>query len=189
MALDSELRVRRVGQAIHGKTVEPVYAFDKLLIPAGTVVNGKVSAIDGVPGKVRALDATDGNFSPARHVQFDELVMGDGRHVALQTVASPVPDGVLRFVSANEKAEKKNKVEDAASKQVSATRQEIRRQWSDLQKQIQWELKAVIVDGDWTFVTRDSVAFRGPLDVMGGEHRQLDLLSSYFSSSDCLTIG
>jgi hypothetical protein len=138
VALDSELRVRRVGQAIHGKIVEPVYAFDKLLIPAGTVVNGKVSAIDGVPGKTRALDATDGNFSPARHVhvQFDELVMGDGRHVALQTVASSAPDGVLRFVSANEKAEKKNKVEDAASKQVSATRQEIRRQWSDLQKQI-----------------------------------------------------
>ena len=58
-----------------------------------------------------------------------------------------------------------------------------KRGWKD------WELKAVIVDGDWTFVTKDSVAFRGPLDVMGGEHRQLDLLSSYFSSSDCLTIG
>ena len=138
VALDSEVRIRNVGQAIHGKTVDPVYAFDKLLIPAGTVVKGKVSAIDSVPGKVRALDATDGNLSPARHVhvQFDELVMGDGRHVALQTVASPAPDGVLRFVSANEKAEKKSKVEDAASKQVSATRQQIRLQWNDLQKQI-----------------------------------------------------
>ena len=138
VALDSEVRIRNVGQAIHGKTVDPVYAFDKLLIPAGTLVNGKVSAIDSVPGKVRALDATDGNFSPARHVhvQFDELVMGDGKHVALQTVASPAPDGVLRFVSANEKAEKKSKVEDAASKQVSATRQQIRRQWNDLQNQI-----------------------------------------------------
>src|SRR5208282_3990881 len=133
IALDSEVRVREVGQAIHGKTTEPVYAFDRLLIPAGTVVNGKVSAIDGVPAKTRVMDATDGNFSPARHVhvQFDELVMADGRHVALQTVASPAPDGVLRFVSANEKAEKKNKVEDAASNKVSATRQEIRRQWND----------------------------------------------------------
>jgi hypothetical protein len=126
-----------VGQAIHGKTTEPVYAFDKLLIPAGTVVNGKVSAIDSVPGKTRVLDATDGIFSPARHVhvQFDELVMADGRHVALQTVASPAPDGVLRFVSANE-TEKKNKVEDAAGKKVSATRQAIHQQWSELQKQI-----------------------------------------------------
>jgi len=138
VALDSEVRVRQVGQAIHGKTTEPVYAFDKLLIPVGTVVNGKVSAIDAVPKKVRTMQATDGNFSPARtvHVQFDELLMGDGRRMALQTVASPAPDGVLRFVSANEKAEKKNKVEDAAQKKVSATRQAIRQQWGDLQKQI-----------------------------------------------------
>jgi hypothetical protein len=137
VALDSEVRVREVGQAIHGKTVEPVYAFDKLLIPAGTVVNGKVSEIDGVPAKTRVMDATDGSFSPARHVhvQFDELVMADGRHVALQTVASPAPDGILRFVSANE-TEKKNKVEDAAGKKVSATRQAIHQQWSELQKQI-----------------------------------------------------
>jgi hypothetical protein len=56
--------------------------------------------------------------------------------VALHTVASPAPDGVLRFVSANEKAEQKNKVQEAASKKVSATRQAIRQQWSDLQKQI-----------------------------------------------------
>jgi hypothetical protein len=138
VALDAEVRVREAGQAIHGKTTEPVYAFDKLLIPVGTVVNGKVSAIDGVSKKVRTLEAMDGNFSPARsvHVQFDELVMEDGRRVALQTVAAPAPDGVLRFVAANEKAEQKNKVEDAASKKVSATRQEIRRQWSELQKQI-----------------------------------------------------
>jgi hypothetical protein len=138
VALDAEVRVREVGQAIHGKTTEPVYAFDKLLIPVGTVVNGKVSGIDAVPKKVRTMDAMDGNFSPVRgvHVQFDELVMEDGRRVALQTVASPAPNGVLRFVSANEKAEKKNKVEEAAGKKVSATKLEIRRQWSELQKQI-----------------------------------------------------
>ena len=130
--------MRQVGQAIHGRTTEPVYAFDKLLIPAGTVVNGKVSAIDAVPKTLRAMQAADGNFSPTRrvHVQFDELVMNDGRQVALQTVASPAPDGVLQFVSANEKAQKNNKVESVASKKVSATRQEIQRQWSELQKQI-----------------------------------------------------
>jgi len=137
VALDSEVRVRKVGQVIHGKTVEPVYAFDKLLIPAGTVVNGEVSAIDSMPGKTWALDATNGNFSPARHVhlRFDELVMSDGTHVALQTLASPAPDGVLRFVSANE-TEKTNRVEDAAGKKVSAMRQAIHQQWSELQKQI-----------------------------------------------------
>lgn len=138
VALDAEVRVRQAGQAIHGKTTEPVYAFDKLLVPVGTVVNGKISAIDPIPKKVRTMDAADGDFSPRRnvHVQFDDLVMADGRHLALQTVASPAPDGVLRFVSANEKEQQKNKVEEAAGKKVSATRQEIHRQWSELQKQI-----------------------------------------------------
>lgn len=137
VALDSEVRVREVGQVIHGKTTDPVYAFDKLLIPMGTAVSGKVTAIDPVPRMVRTMQATNGNFSPTRnvHVQFDELTMADGRQLKLQTVASPAPDGVLRFVSANEK-EKKNKVEAAASSKVSATRQEMRRQWSELQKQI-----------------------------------------------------
>jgi len=138
VALDSEVRIRNVGQTIHGKTTEPLYAFDKLLVPAGTSVNGKVSAIDRVPRKIRTLEAMDGNFSPVRavHVQFDELVLADGRLVPMHTVASPAPDGVLKFVPANEKTVQKNKVEEAASKKVSATRQEIRRQWDELQKQI-----------------------------------------------------
>lgn len=137
VALDSEVRVRKAGQPIHGKTIEPVYAFDKLLIPAGTVVNGEVSAIDPVSGKARALDATDGNFSPARHVhvRFDELVLDDGKRIALRTTASPAPDGVLQFVSANE-VEKKNSAQGMASKEVSATRQAIHQQWSELQKQL-----------------------------------------------------
>jgi hypothetical protein len=138
VALDSEVRVRKVGQPIHGRTTAPVYAFDKLLIPVGTVVSGKVSAIDAVPRMVRTMQAANGNFSPVRtvHVQFDELTLSDGRRLLLRTVASPAPDGVLRFVSANEKAEQKNKMQDAAAKKVSATRQAIQQQWSDLQKQI-----------------------------------------------------
>lgn len=138
VALDSEVRIREVGQPVHGKTTEPVYAFDKLLVPVGTSVNGKVTAIDPVSKKIRTLQALDANFSPVRavHVQFDELVMPDGRRVPMQTVASPAPDGVLRFVPANEKAAKTNKVQDAATKRVGAMRQQIRQQWADLQKQI-----------------------------------------------------
>jgi hypothetical protein len=138
VALDLEVRIRAVGQTIQGKTTEPIYAFDKLLIPAGTVVNGKVSAIDPVPKMTRTMQAANGNFSPVRkvHVQFDEMVMADGKTVALHTVSSPAPDGVLRFVSANEAEKKKNKVQEAASNKVSATRQAIHQQWTDLQNKI-----------------------------------------------------
>lgn len=40
-----------------------------------------------------------------------------------------------------------------------------------------WELIPVIVEGDWVFVTKNSVDFRGPADALGtaGEYAQLDL--------------
>jgi len=55
--LDQEVRVQKVGQPVHGKIVEPVYAFDKLVVPAGTEVVGKISAIDRVPKTRRTLAA------------------------------------------------------------------------------------------------------------------------------------
>lgn len=138
VAIDSEVRIHAVDQPIHGRTTEPIYAFDKLLIPVGTVVNGKVSAIDPVSKMARTMQAVNANFSPLRkvHVQFDELVMADGKIIALHTVASPAPDGVLRFVSANETEKKINKAQQSVSNKVSATRQAIHQQWSDLEKTI-----------------------------------------------------
>ena len=137
VVLNGEILVRKIGQPIFGTTVEPIFVFDKLLIPAGTTVNGKISEIDPVSRKTRAMDAMDGDFSPEHsvHVQFDELVMADGRRLAVHTVASPAPSGVLRFVPANSKG-KKNQIEDAASKKISETRQQIRQRWCDLEKQI-----------------------------------------------------
>ncbi len=40
-----------------------------------------------------------------------------------------------------------------------------------------WELLPVILDGDWTFVTRNAIDFRGPADAPGakGEYRKVTL--------------
>jgi hypothetical protein len=40
-----------------------------------------------------------------------------------------------------------------------------------------WELLSVILAGDWTFVTRNAVDFRGPADLPGakGEYRKTTL--------------
>ena len=64
VALDKEVRIRKVGQPIHGKTTEPIYAFDKLLVPAGSDVIGKIAEIDPVSKKVRTMEALNANFSP-----------------------------------------------------------------------------------------------------------------------------
>ena len=47
VAIDSEVRIRAVGQIIHGKTTEPVYAFDKLLILWDVQTGQKIRTFKG----------------------------------------------------------------------------------------------------------------------------------------------
>ncbi len=139
VALDQEVRIREVGQPVHGKVLEPVYAFDKLLIPTGSEVTGKVSAIEGVSKAARTVAAMNANFSPTRQVrvEFDELHLADGRKIPLQTVVSPA-SGVLQFVPAGEKEKQgiKNAGKNMASRKVSEAKQEARRQWDSAKQQI-----------------------------------------------------
>src|SRR4029077_308822 len=55
VALSEEVRIRRVGQPVHGKVIEPLYAFDKLVVPAGSEVNGRVVEIEGVSKMKRTI--------------------------------------------------------------------------------------------------------------------------------------
>jgi hypothetical protein len=108
VALDQEVRIRKVGQPVHGKTTEPIYAFDKLLIPAGSDVIGKVAEIDPVSKKVRTLEAMNANFSPDHRISiaFDELLLADGRHLPIHALVVPGTTAVLQFVPANENRSK-----------------------------------------------------------------------------------
>ncbi len=38
-----------------------------------------------------------------------------------------------------------------------------------------WELKPLILDADWTFVTKNSIDFRGPADVPGSKGQYADV--------------
>ena len=109
VALDQEVRVQKIGQPIHGKVIEPVYAFDKLVVPAGTEVNGKIAQIEPVTKKRRTISALNADFSPYQevHIEFDELVLADGRHLPLQTSVARGSSGVLQFVPAGAERRKR----------------------------------------------------------------------------------
>lgn len=139
VVLEKEVRIQKVGQPIYGKTREPIYAFDTLLVPAGTEVIGKISGIGAVSGKTRTLAAMDADFSPNRavHVEFDDLVMKDGQRIPIHTMVEPGSNAVLQFVPANgstsqgkggHKAEGKGKLSQAKQQmkqQIAAMRQQV----------------------------------------------------------------
>jgi hypothetical protein len=87
IALEHRVAVKHVGQPIYGQLVEPVYVFDRAVLPAGTIVQGHIAEIGGVPAGRRLRAILAGNFTPRRDVraQFDTLVLSDGSQRSLHT--------------------------------------------------------------------------------------------------------
>lgn len=135
IALQEEVRVRRVGQAVHGRVMEPLYAFDKLVVPAGTEVVGRITHIEEPSKGKRTRAALNADFTPGRKVEmeFSELVLSDSRHIPVHTTVTPGSGQVLQFTST---AEKKNSVKDKAAEKTSEARQQAKQEWDNAMKQL-----------------------------------------------------
>src|SRR5579864_3005251 len=104
VALDQEVRVQKTGQTIHARVVEPVYAFDKLVVPVGSEAIGRITQIEATSRGKRTEAALNADFTPVRnvHVEFTEIVLKDGKHIPVHTSVAPGSGEVLRFSSAGE---------------------------------------------------------------------------------------
>lgn len=80
----------RRNEPIEARFAEPVWAFDRVVIPAGTVVHGQITRLVPVPGMVRASAIVGGDFTPLKRaeVSFSSLSLADGRTMPLQTQSS-----------------------------------------------------------------------------------------------------
>ena len=138
IALDHEVRIKKVGQPVYGRIMEPVYAFDHIVVPVGSEVIGEITKIEAVPGSKRTLSALNADFTPERRVElgFRELVLADGRRFSLNTTVTPGSGQVIEFVSSAEEREKKNTVKDAAAKKTEEAKQQAHQQWENAMKQL-----------------------------------------------------
>jgi hypothetical protein len=132
IALDKEVRVKKVGETIGGHVMQPVYVFDRLVIPVGTVATGRISAIDPVSVRGRTLSALNADFTPPHKltVVFDELILPDGHHIVLHATIVPGSGQVIRLVTADQ--HKKNAAKDTAAQMMD----QARAQWNNAMKQV-----------------------------------------------------
>jgi hypothetical protein len=139
VALDREVCVKKVGEAIQGRIVEPVYAFDHVVVPVGAEVTGHVTKIERISGGKRTLAALDADFTPTRKVEvnFNELVLPDGRRMRLATSVTPGSGQVIQFVAAAENKKKNKSVKDAASEKTRQAKEQARQEWNEAIKQLE----------------------------------------------------
>jgi hypothetical protein len=90
VALDQKISVKHVGQPVTGTVVGSVYAYDRIVIPSGTKVRGHLARIDGASRLTRVRAYLGGDFSPPSRVvlQFDTLLLADGREMPIDTVVT-----------------------------------------------------------------------------------------------------
>lgn len=138
VGLDKDVRIHHVGDEVHGKLLEPLFAFDRMVVPAGTEVLGSISAINRVSTKTRILSAMNADLSPYRaaHVEFHSLRLADGREVPLDADVSPASRGVLEFVPAAEPAGTFDKGKNLAAKKIQQARQQAKQEWDFAKRQL-----------------------------------------------------
>jgi hypothetical protein len=100
VALDREVRVKKVGQPIQGHLMQPVYAFDHLVLPLGTRVQGHIARISSPGGKLLTLSILNADFTPERPIQmsFDQILLADGRNMPLHVAVVPGSGQLIRLV-------------------------------------------------------------------------------------------
>src|ERR1700688_2671612 len=135
IALDQRTRVSHPGDAVHGKVVETVYAFDQPVIPAGSVATGHVIKVDNVTAVRRTMSYANGDFSPFRKygVTFDTVTLPDGRQVS---VATSVSAGTAQVVHLSTSAEKQKsasqRAADAGKSKIHEAQDQIHQSWEQV---------------------------------------------------------
>ena len=62
---------KRLASPVEAKLLEPVFAFDREVIPAGTIALGKVSRTQSVTKWLRVRAILSGDFTPLRQAQVE----------------------------------------------------------------------------------------------------------------------
>jgi hypothetical protein len=99
---------KRLGAPVEAKIMEPVFAFDREVVPAGTVAQGAVSRVRPVGRWQRVRAILNGDFTPLHtaEVEFTSLTLPDGRTLATHTVQAPAMNSIYTELPKNPKHQK-----------------------------------------------------------------------------------
>jgi hypothetical protein len=136
VALDQKVSIKRAGQPVTGTVVEAVWAYDRIVIPAGTRVRGHIVRIDSGSRIARTRAYLGGDLSPPRIaiVQFETLVFDDRREITMETVVKGGVPNVERQVAGGSEVQRTG--DDAAADEsheglASRAKSEVRQRTKD----------------------------------------------------------
>jgi hypothetical protein len=178
VALEKKVRIKTAGVAVEGRVVEPIYVFDRMALPAGTRVVGRVSSIEPLSRKRRALAIANGGFTPLRkaHVDFDTLVLKDGTRLPLHASISEGVPNVVHLTAGGTAKKKKGRVRQTVDAAEQKAKHQVHQTVGQITAPGKWErVKAAIAAElpyrrQWLAAgTQFTAELRDPLQVASSE--------------------
>lgn len=99
VSLKKSVTISKIGQAIQAYLTDSIYVFDRVVIPKGSEVDGRIVALTGPSAGRRVGYYLNGDFSPHRtaRIVFDTLILPSGLQIPLQTQTVPEIGTVLKL--------------------------------------------------------------------------------------------
>ena len=99
LALDKRISIKHAGATAEAEVMEPVYAFDREVIPKGSQVTGRVTEVKPAAASKRVRAIMAGNLTPLHEarLEFDTLVLPNGKRMPLTTKVVPGAPEMIRL--------------------------------------------------------------------------------------------
>lgn len=124
VALDHRVTIHQAGQSISGTLIEPVYVYDRVVLPIGSHITGHIERLEQPSKKKRTLAVVEGDFSPHPHpiLRFDTILTPDGRTIP---VATAVKGGTLRARPRTAKTREKDAADEESPGRVEQAKEAV----------------------------------------------------------------
>lgn len=134
IALSQRVRVRQ-GEPVEGILVQPIYSFDRMVVPAGSKVAGRIATVKKAKAWQRSQAVMQGDFSPllTPEVEFNTLLLPDGRRLPIETSVSPGAAQIVHLETAGSEGGKKP---GAAAKAIASAKQQVRAEKKEVETAI-----------------------------------------------------
>lgn len=105
VSIKKSVRIKHAGVPVEGRVIKPVYVFNRKVIPAGSTLIGSITKIDPVSKKQRLFAFANGDLTPFHraHIEFNTLVLKNGKRLPIKTAVSPGRIDVIRLVAGGKK--------------------------------------------------------------------------------------
>jgi hypothetical protein len=127
VAIDHRVTIHHLGQPVTGTLVEPVYVYDRIVLPIGARLTGHIERLEHPSKSKRTLAMIGGDFSPHQHaiLLFDSIAGPDSQAIRIVTT---VKGGSLRPRRRVAKSPNKAPEDQPSSGRIAETRQAISEQ-------------------------------------------------------------